>query len=266
MGVRWTNAETRGGRTGYARERRAAAVLTVAVCAFAVAGIATRADFERRVSVALPLPHAASRATWAEERNAFAARLAQAFNLERSVAGEFAGWILEASTRQALPPELLASLVMTESSFRKSVRSPMGAVGPGQVHPDLWGAWCGANVTDPEQNINCAASILGHYVEVCARSSADPEACALRSYNVGYRNRNNRYFAGAADRYLAKIQRYLADLGSTRAGNVAMQHASSAYRRADGICQESAVSVNCEPGIALDAAHRRSPQPVKSAP
>ena len=40
-------------------------------------------------------------------------------------------------------------------------------------------------------------------------------ACALRSYNVGYRNRDNRHFDAAADRYLAKIQRYLADLERT---------------------------------------------------
>ena len=175
----------------------------------------TRADHARIERVAMSLPESTSRATWAEERDAFAARLAQAFDLERSVAVDFAGWILEASTRHALPSELLASLIMTESSFRKNIRSPVGAVGPAQVHPDLWNAWCGANVADPEQNVNCAAGILAHYVELCAQSSADPEGCALRSYNVGYRNRNNRYFAEAADRYLVKIQRYLAELDST---------------------------------------------------
>ena len=215
MGARWTKFEAFARRPGSARARRAVLILATAALAFAVANSLTRVDHERGVSVALPLPHAASRATWAEERNAFAARLVQAFDLERSVAAEFAGWILEASTRQALPPELLASLVMTESSFRKNVRSPMGAVGPGQVHPDLWAAWCGADLTEPEENVHCAAGILAHYVEVCAQSSAVAEACALRSYNVGYRNRNNRYFAAAADRYLAKIQRYLADLEST---------------------------------------------------
>ena len=216
--ARRTEAETPGGRSAYARVRRAALVLTAAACVVAVAGMAARTDDERRVSVALALPDATGRPTWAEERDAFAARLAHAFDLERSTAGDFAGWILEASTRQALPPELLASLVMTESTFRKHVRSPMGAVGPGQVHPDLWSAWCGADVADPEENVNCAAGILAHHLEVCARRSADPEACALRSYNLGYRNRDNRYFAAAADRYLAKIQRYLADLESTPSG------------------------------------------------
>ena len=137
-------------------------VLTAAACAFAVAGIVTRSDHERRVSVALTLPHAASRPTWAEERDAFAARLAHAFDVEPRVATDFAGWTLEAATRQALPPELIASLIMTESSFRKNVRSSTGAVGPGQIHADLWAAWCGVDVTDPEENVNCAAGILQH--------------------------------------------------------------------------------------------------------
>lgn len=191
---------------------RAALLLLAAACAFAVAGTADRADDDRRVLVNVPLPQAASRATWTEERDAFAAHLARAFRLEPSVAGEFAGWILEASRRQALPPELLASLIMTESSFRKDVRSATGAVGPGQIRPDLWRSRCGADLADPEQNIDCAAFILAHYLAVCARDATDAAACALRSYNVGYRNRDNRYFAAAADRYLAKIERHLADL------------------------------------------------------
>ena len=216
----WLGAGARSTKSGMPgrRPRRAVTVLvallfSAATCAFAVSGATARADHDR-VFVSVALPQAASRAPWAEERDAFAAQLAQAFRLEPSVAEEFAGWILEASTRQALPPELLASLVMTESSFRKDVRSAMGAVGPGQVRPDLWGAWCGANLADPEENIDCAARILAHYVEVCAQSATEAEACALRSYNVGYRNRNDRHFAAAAARYVAKIQRYLADFRS----------------------------------------------------
>ena len=213
--MRRTKSKTLGRQPWYASVRRVALFLLAASIAFVVAGTVARADYERHVFVTVALPLSGSRATWAEERNAFAAHLKQAFHLKASVAEEFAGWILEASTRQALPAELLASLIMTESSFRKNVRSATGAVGPGQVRPDLWGAWCGANLADPEENINCAARILAHYEEVCAQSAADAKACALRAYNVGYRNRNNPYFVAAADRYLAKIQRYLADLQST---------------------------------------------------
>ena len=215
VAVRRTRFRTPGRQPRYAGVGRVALLLLAATCALAVAVTAARADHERRVLVTVALPDSASRATWAEERDALAAHLAQAFHLKASVAREFAGWILEASTRQALPPELLASLIMTESSFRKNARSAMGAVGPGQVRPDLWGAWCGANLADPEENINCAARILAHFGEVCAQSATDAAACALRSYNVGYRNRNNPYFVSAADRYVAKIQRYLADMRST---------------------------------------------------
>ena len=215
MGVQRRKSKTLGRQPWYASGRRVALFLLAASFAFVVAGTVARADYKRYVLVTVALPHSASRATWAEERIAFAGHLTQAFHLKASVADEFAGWILEASTRQALPPELLASLIMTESSFRKNVRSAIGAVGPGQVRPDLWGAWCGANLADPEENINCAARILAYYGEVCAQSVTDAEACALRSYNVGYRNHNNRYFIAAADRYVAKIQRYLADLQST---------------------------------------------------
>ena len=214
-GARKTKSKTPGSqRPRHAGVRCVALVLLAATCAFAVAGTAARAEHERRAFVTVALPHSPSRATWAEERDAFGAHLAQAFHLKASVADEFAGWILEASTRQALPPELLASLIMTESSFRKNVRSAMGAVGPGQVRPDLWAAWCDANLAEPEENINCAARILAHYSELCAQSATDATACALRSYNVGYRNRNNRYHVAAADRYLAKIQRYIADFRS----------------------------------------------------
>ena len=214
-GARRMKSKTPGSRSRYGGVDRVVLLLLAGACAFTVAGATARADYDRRVVVTVALPPAVSRATWAEERDAFALRLAQAFDLERSAANEFAGWILEASTRQALPPDLLASLIMTESAFRKNVRSAIGAVGPGQIRPDLWGAWCGANLTDPEENIDCAARILAHYGEACARQATEPEDCALRSYNVGYRNRDNRIFAAAAARYLAKIERHLASLRST---------------------------------------------------
>ncbi|MDE0193528.1 MAG: lytic transglycosylase domain-containing protein [Gammaproteobacteria bacterium] len=207
-------SEPRGSRSGHTGVRRVALLLLAAVFAFAAAGTAPRADQERRILLTVALPQTTARPTWAEERAVFAAHLERAFRLKPSIADEFGGWILEASTRQTLPPELLASLIMTESSFRKEVGSAMGAVGPGQVRPDLWGAWCGVNLADPEENVDCAARILAHYVELCAQNSTDAAACALRSYNVGYRNRNNRYYFAAADRYLAKIERYLDDLRS----------------------------------------------------
>ena len=170
-----------------------------------------RADHGARDVVDLAVPDVPSRNAWDGERRAFAARLTRGYGIQDEDAVELAGWILEASVRQELEPELLASLVMTESSFRRDARSITGAVGLAQVRPDLWRQFCGADLNDPEQNLYCGALILGYYRDVCARETDTPtlaEECALRAYNVGFRNRNNVYFVDAAKRYLAKIDRY----------------------------------------------------------
>ena len=104
---------------------------------------------------------------------------------------------------------------MTESSFRKEARSSVGAIGPAQVQPLLWNEFCSVDLTNPEENLYCGAQILAYYERRCTAATPVPEdarACALRSYNVGYRNRNNVYFMPAANRYVAKIDRHLAPL------------------------------------------------------
>ena len=168
------------------------------------------------IEVALSIPAAtAERPTWGDQRQAFSGRLVRGYGLDEAVADEFAAWILEASTRQRLAPELIASLVMTESSFRKDARSHVGAVGPAQVQPDLWSNFCGADLHNPEENIYCGAQILAHYENVCRRESDTLEAakaCALRSYNAGFHNQDNVYFKQVHKRYAAKIDRYRSPL------------------------------------------------------
>lgn len=177
-----------------------------------------RANDGARDVVGLPVPARPAEPGWDAQRRAFAVRLQRGYGIDHDAAVEFAGWILEASVRQDLEPELLASVVMTESSFRKEARSVTGAVGPAQVRPDLWRQFCGADLHDPEQNLYCGALILGHYRDVCAGTSPDSltlaEECALRAYNVGFGNRNNVYFLAATTRYLDKIDRYRASLES----------------------------------------------------
>ena len=186
-----------------------------ALAALAVSSsIFARDDGRTEISVDIPDP-TYERPTWSEEREAFGARLALGYELEDTLAEEFAGWILEAAIRQSLEPELLASLVMTESSFRKDVRSSVGAVGPAQVQPLLWKEFCSVDLMNPEENVYCGAQILAYYQDRCANTASAPEdaqSCALRSYNVGYRNRDNVYFRPAASRYVAKINRHLAPL------------------------------------------------------
>lgn len=157
------------------------------------------------VVVAMAKPVANYRTIHQADVAQFGDRVSEAFGIRNHVAHEFAGWILEAAERQHIAPELLASLVVTESSFRKEARSNVGAIGPAQIRPDYWSSFCGTSeLHDPEQNIYCGAQILRHLLERCDGD----QVCALSAYNVGpYANRQ-----AAANRYVAKIDRYLDSL------------------------------------------------------
>lgn len=138
---------------------------------------------------------------WQSEVDAFGHKVSQAFGVRKNTATEFAGWILEASERQNLEPELLASLVLTESSFRKNVRSHVGAIGPAQVRPEFWSAFCGSSdLHDPAENIYCGAQVLSHLLDRCG----DDTNCALQAYNVGIHSNQEQ----AGRRYVSKIDRY----------------------------------------------------------
>ena len=182
----------------------ASAVFAVALLmvSFAVSKVADYQEFEK---IALATPTAASRLIRQNEVAHFGNRVSTAFGIKGEVATEFADWILEASERQRLAPELLASLVVTESSFRKVARSHVGAIGPTQVRPDYWGEFCGQpDLHDPEQNVYCGAQVLSHMMERCEGD----QSCALAAYNVGpYAER-----AGAGNRYVKKIDSYLTSL------------------------------------------------------
>ncbi len=175
-----------------------ALVLSLVATNLAVSYVLTHQGYE---NYTLAKPVAMQRVIRQTQVDRFGGRVSSAFGIKQSVATEFADWILEASERQDLAPELLASLVLTESSFRKDVRSNVGAVGPAQIRPDYWGSFCGVDdLHDPEQNIYCGAQILSHLLERCGGD----RTCALGAYNVGpYANRAN-----AAARYVSKVDRY----------------------------------------------------------
>lgn len=141
---------------------------------------------------------------WEERVAAFGRRLGAAFDLRPEAANEFAGWILEAADRQRLEPELIASLVRAESTFRKEARSHVGAIGPTQVQPRFWNEFCGGDdLTDPAYNIHCGAQVLAHLKEMCGGGK-----CALVAYNVG-RNSERKH---AARRFVSKIGYHLGQL------------------------------------------------------
>jgi soluble lytic murein transglycosylase-like protein len=145
------------------------------------------------------------KSTWSTEVQAFAGRLHKAFGVRTSVATEFSAWILEAAARQGLSPELMASVVFAESSFRKDAISVVGAIGPAQVRP-YWSPFCGsADLADPAENIYCGAQILAHYRDVCGT-----EECALSAYNVGMKNeRSDEYYQQVGRVYARKIDAHL---------------------------------------------------------
>ena len=138
--------------------------------------------------------------TWNSEVEVFALRITQGYGIRHDVAMEFSPWILEAAKRQQLEPELLAGLVITESSFRKNVTSSVGAIGPAQVRPELWSQFCGTGeLSDPAENIYCGAQILAYYKDRCGA-----EDCALQAYNIGPYSRKVK----AGQRYVTKVGRW----------------------------------------------------------
>lgn len=154
----------------------------------------------QRIAFAVPAVEHVSM-PWRTEVDAFGHKVSQAFGVRRHTATEFAGWILEASRRQHLDPELLASLVLTESSFRKDARSHVGAVGPAQIRPEYWSGFCGSsNLVDPAENIYCGAQVLSHMMDRCG----DDTGCALTAYNVGPYGDAEK----AGRRYVSKIDEY----------------------------------------------------------
>ncbi|MCZ0945580.1 MAG: transglycosylase SLT domain-containing protein [Gammaproteobacteria bacterium] len=138
--------------------------------------------------------------SWEQRQAAFGWRVHEALGIPLGRAIEFSGWILEAADRQQLAPELIASLVFTESSFRKRVRSPAGAVGPTQIKPRYWADFCGVrDLSDPERNIHCGAQVLAYLEERCGSME-----CALASYNVGFNARQRP----SGRRYVSRIERH----------------------------------------------------------
>ena len=186
--------------------------LTLVVAAVVTAGAAHLLVADRgaeRMAFALPAT-LDSKQPWSHEVDAFANRVEHVFGVRSEVAEEFSPWILEASTRQDLNPELIASVVFTESSFRKHVTSHIGAIGPAQVRP-YWKDFCGSvSLANPDENIYCGAQILSHFKQDCGA-----DTCALAAYNVGPRHTDHEEFGEPGRRYVNKIDRHLARFNNT---------------------------------------------------
>jgi soluble lytic murein transglycosylase-like protein len=158
------------------------------------------------VSIDLGLPKD-NEPTYREEVEFFSDQLEAAYGINEVRATKFADWILQSSAYADVPAITLAGLIMTESSFRYSPVSSVGAIGPGQVRPEIWNGFCQTDLNDPRENVICAGLILRHYYEdFCA----DDWSCALKTYNVGPTGlRKSAAMRQAAARYLKKIENHV---------------------------------------------------------
>lgn len=93
---------------------------------------------------------------------------------------ELAAMICETARENSLEPELLASLVATESAFRADAVSPVGALGYGQLMPET-ARELGVNPRDDEQNLRGAARYLSQQMH----RFGGKQRLALAAYNAG---------------------------------------------------------------------------------
>jgi soluble lytic murein transglycosylase-like protein len=129
----------------------------------------------------------------------------------------FGGVIYQEAKRNALPPELLAAVVHTESRFNPAARSQAGAVGLMQLVPRT-GKWLGArDLTNPAQNISAGAKYLRYLTD---RFNGDTKK-AIAAYNAG--EGNVRRFGGVPPfretrDYVSRVNDYQSELGDRIAG------------------------------------------------
>jgi soluble lytic murein transglycosylase-like protein len=129
----------------------------------------------------------------------------------------FGGIIYDEAKKNDLPPELLAAVVHTESSFVPTARSNRGAVGLMQLIPST-GHWLGTdNLIDPAQNIQAGAKYLRYLTD---RFAGDQQK-ALAAYNAG--EGNVRRFNGIPPfretrNYVLRVRTFQHDLGARAGG------------------------------------------------
>jgi hypothetical protein len=125
----------------------------------------------------------------------------------------FGGIIYSEAKKNDLPPELVAAVVHTESSFVPTARSQRGAVGLMQLVPKT-GRWMGAdNLNDPAQNIQAGTKYLRYLTD---RFGGDQQK-AIAAYNAG--EGNVRRFRGTPPfretrNYVQRVNDFRQDLGS----------------------------------------------------
>jgi soluble lytic murein transglycosylase-like protein len=161
-------------------------------------------------SINLPMKSNSTSITFGQEVEQLSERLVGAYGISKQRADRFSGWILEAEAYKNVPADLIATIIMTESSFRYIAVSSSGAVGPTQVKPKYWSSSCG-NISNPRDNILCGAHVLAKYIKLANGNVK----VAIKMYNVGPSNLQSNEYKEASDRYFGKVARHLAMLDNT---------------------------------------------------
>jgi soluble lytic murein transglycosylase-like protein len=154
--------------------------------------------------------------TYEQELEQFSNQLTRAFDIPLSEARKYAPVIIKADINTDLSDINIASLIMTESSFRPTISSSVGAYGSTQIRPLFWNDFCQSksyDIFDFEGNIMCGAEIVAHLKN---RYCEGALSCALEHYNVGRRNLlSSVAFRKAGKRYTYKVINYSEQLSST---------------------------------------------------
>jgi soluble lytic murein transglycosylase-like protein len=132
----------------------------------------------------------------------------------------FGSIIFKEARNNGIAPELVAAVVETESAFKPTARSPVGAQGLMQLMPKT-GRWMGAtNLNDPADNVKAGTKYL-KYLE--GRFKGQPTN-VLAAYNAG--EGNVRKFGGVPPfketrNYVQKVNKSKRDLAERIDGKVA---------------------------------------------
>jgi soluble lytic murein transglycosylase-like protein len=132
----------------------------------------------------------------------------------------FGSIIFKEARYNGIAPELVAAVVETESAFKPTARSPVGAQGLMQLMPKT-GRWMGAtNLNDPADNVKAGTKYL-KYLE--GRFKGQPTN-VLAAYNAG--EGNVRKFGGVPPfketrNYVQKVNKSKRDLAERIDGKVA---------------------------------------------
>jgi hypothetical protein len=147
--------------------------------------------------------------TYEQELEQFSNQLTRAFDIPLLEARKYAPIIIKADINTDLSDINIASLIMTESSFRPTVKSSVGAYGSTQIRPVFWNDFCQSrsyDIFDFEGNIMCGAEIVAYLKDHYCKGVL---SCALEHYNVGRRNLlTSVKFRKAGKRYTHKISNY----------------------------------------------------------